>query len=72
MFIKMHKNDNVIIAVESIPKGTEVVEGIVVNEDIPQGHKIAIKDLDQGERIIHYGVTLGYALKPIKRGDWVN
>ncbi|KGT37749.1 galactarate dehydratase [Weizmannia sp. CD-2023] len=72
MFIKMHKNDNVIIAVESIPKGTEVVEGIVVNEDIPQGHKIAIKDLDQGERIIRYGVTLGYALKPIKRGDWVN
>jgi len=72
MFIKMHKNDNVVITVESIPKGTEVFEGVVVNEDIPQGHKIAIKDLEQGEAIIRYGVTLGYTLKPIKRGDWVN
>jgi galactarate dehydratase len=70
--IKINEKDNVAITVSAISAGTIVMDDIVVNEDIPQGHKIALCDLSAGEAIIRYGVTLGYALHPIKKGDWIN
>jgi galactarate dehydratase len=71
-YIKLNERDNVAITVSSISSGTIVLDGICANEDIPQGHKIALRDLSAGEAIIRYGVTLGYALDPIKKGDWIN
>ena len=70
--IKMNENDNVAITVDAIAAGTIVMEGIIANENIPQGHKIALCDLAEGDAIIRYGVILGYAFVPIKKGDWIN
>jgi galactarate dehydratase len=66
-YIKLNEKDNVAITVSAISSGTIVLDGICANEDIPQGHKIALRDLSAGEAIIRYGVTLGYALHPIKK-----
>lgn len=71
-FIKISEIDNVVIAVNKILAGTEVMDNILANEDIPQGHKIALCDIPKGGKVIRYGVVLGYALREIKKGDWIN
>ncbi len=70
--IKINDNDNVAITVNAIPAGTIVIDDILANQDIPQGHKIALSNIEEGEPVIRYGVTLGYALHSIKKGDWIN
>ncbi|KZL89289.1 galactarate dehydratase [Clostridium magnum] len=71
-YIKVNDLDNVAIAVNAIPAGTEVMDNILANEDIPQGHKIALCDIPKDGKIIRYGIVLGYAINPIKKGDWIN
>lgn len=71
-YIKINDLDNVAIAVNAIPAGTEVMDNILANQDIPQGHKIALCDIHKGEKIIRYGIVLGYAINTIKKGDWIN
>jgi len=71
-YIKVNEVDNVAIAVNTIPAGTEVMDNILANEDIPQGHKIALCDIPKGENIVRYGIVLGYAINSIKKGDWIN
>jgi galactarate dehydratase len=71
-FIKINDLDNVAIAVNAIPAGTEVMDNILANQDIPQGHKIALCDIPKDGKIVRYGIVLGYALNPIKKGDWIN
>ena len=38
----------------------------------PRAHKVALTDIPAGSPVIRYGVILGYAMNPIKRGDWIN
>ena len=45
---------------------------ITVNQDTPAGHKVLIKDVQQGEDIIKYGYPIGHAKQNLKAGDWVN
>lgn len=71
-FIKIHENDNVSITVNTISAGTVIMDDVVANENIPQGHKIALGDIAEGEAVIRYGVILGFALQPIQKGDWIN
>ncbi len=72
LYVKIKEQDNVAIAVKEIKAGTQVMEGIVARQDIPQAHKIALCDIPQGGAVIRYGVVLGYALAPIAQGDWIN
>lgn len=72
LYIKIKETDNVAITVDTIAKGTRLMEDILANEDIPQGHKIALIDIPKNSEIIRYGVVLGYAVKDIKKGDWIN
>lgn len=71
-YIKINDLDNVAIAVNKIPAGTEVMENILANQDIPQGHKIVLCDIPKGGKIVRYGIVLGYAIDSIKKGDWIN
>ncbi len=74
-YIKIHQEDNVIVAITNIPKQTAIeVDGrwITVQQDIPQGHKIAIQEIETGECIRKYGHTIGYAKQTIAVGTWVH
>lgn len=71
LLVKVHDSDNVAIAVKPLSAGTEI-EGLHINQDIPQAHKVALKDIPAGSPVIRYGVVLGYATDPIKQGDWIN
>ncbi len=72
LYIKIKENDNVAITVHAIPAGTEIMEGVVSRQEIPQGHKIALEDIKKDAPIRRYGVVLGYALDDIPQGSWIN
>ena len=70
--IKIKDIDNVAVAVDEIKAGTVVINDITALDDIPQAHKIALCDIPEGKPIIRYGVVLGYAMRDIKKGQWIN
>ena len=70
--IRLSAKDNVAIAVEDIARGSAVMPGVTAREDIPQGHKVALDDIEKGGAVIRYGVALGCANKAIPMGGWVN
>ena len=39
---------------------------------IPAGHKIAIKDIKKGDKVIKYGEVIGIAKEDVKAGEWVH
>ncbi len=74
-FIKINPNDNVAVALKPIAKGTTAdISGVSVTtvEDIPQGHKFAIKPIKKGEPVIKYGFRIGYAQEDIEVGAWIH
>jgi len=47
-------------------------EFIVVRDDIPYGHKIALTDIKAGEHIMKYGESIGAASRDISAGEHVH
>jgi galactarate dehydratase len=72
--IQTSPQDNVAIACNAfgLQKGSVVLGDIEVLENIPMGHKIALKDLEKNDAVIRYGQIIGYANHEILRGCWVN
>jgi galactarate dehydratase len=73
MLIRVHPRDNVAIVVEAdgAPAGRAFPEGVTARERIPQSHKIALSDLDEGAPVLRYGQPIGYANRAIPAGSWV-
>lgn len=73
--IKISENDNVAVAVIGLEKNekifTEDTE-IILREGIPQGHKVSLQNIFQGQEIIKYGHPIGKATKDITKGTWVH
>jgi altronate dehydratase small subunit len=59
-------------ALEVISPDGKVILKPKVAEDIPFGHKLAIKPIKKGENIVKYGEVIGVATQPVKAGAWVN
>jgi (2R)-sulfolactate sulfo-lyase subunit alpha len=38
-------------------------------QDIPIGHKVALKDMAVGDTVIKYGVDIGKVVQPIRKGE---
>lgn len=70
--IKINEKDNVAVAVRDLPRGTELPDGTVTCEDIPQAHKIALTDIPAGGEVIRYGAVLGTMREHMPRGGWIN
>ena len=70
-FIHIHPNDNVAVALKTVPAGT-VFEGITAAAEIPQGHKMALRPIAAGEHVVKYGFSIGHAVAPITPGNWVH
>lgn len=74
-FIKLHDNDNVVIALKGLKAGLVIeVDGtrITLNQDVKQGHKIALVDIQSGKDVIKYGFPIGHATIDIKVGCHVH
>ena len=70
--IKINENDNVAVAIRDIHKGQEIIKGVIAKDIIPQAHKVALEDIKKNDEIVRYGVTLGYAIDDIVKGQWIN
>jgi galactarate dehydratase len=71
--IQMHPRDNVAIVVNDggLPAGAVLPDGLVLATRIPQGHKVALTDLEEGAAILRYNVVIGHASRRIQKGSWV-
>ena len=73
-YILMHDNDNVAIVVNDggLPAGAVFADGLTLLEAIPQGHKVALRDVAEGEAVVRYNVTIGFAATNLPAGSWLN
>ncbi|MBI3729990.1 MAG: galactarate dehydratase [Burkholderiales bacterium] len=73
LYIRMHGNDNVAIVANDggLPAATVFPCGLKLLEHVPQGHKLALQDIGEGAAITRYNVTIGYAVRSIPQGSWV-
>ena len=73
-YIRMHDNDNVAIVVNDggLAAGAVFADGLALVDAIPQGHKVALSDLAEGDPVTRYNVTIGYANCAIAKGSWVS
>ncbi|MDX2219144.1 MAG: galactarate dehydratase [Burkholderiales bacterium] len=71
--IRLHPRDNVAIVANDggLPAGTEV-EGVVLTERVPQGHKVLLAPLAEGGEVLRYGVVIGRAARDLSAGCWVH
>mgnify|MGYP001325387511 FL=1 len=78
-FVVHEEGDSVgTIVVEDVKANTDLVGWIMEEDktlnlptisDIPIGHKVALKDLTEGDTVIKYGVDIGRVIAPIKAGE---
>ncbi|MCC8127794.1 MAG: altronate dehydratase family protein [Clostridiales bacterium] len=74
-FIRIHENDSVAVALRPIAKGEQLTVGqyhVTTLEEIPQGHKFALKPIAAGGDVIKYGFRIGRAKENIPAGGWVH
>ena len=70
-FIKIHPTDNVAVALRNVPAGTSF-EGVTALQDIPQGHKMALRPIGAGEQVVKYGFSIGHTTGAVAEGAWVH
>ena len=73
--IKIHKTDSVAVAVEPLFKGDTVTvenDDITLLNDIPAGHKFALKNIENDQNIIKYAYPIGHAKCDIKKGEHIH
>jgi len=74
-FIIMNPNDNCATVLKEIPKDARLhikEISILINQNIPLGHKIALKDIKKGDLVKKYGHSIGIATEDINKGDWIH
>ncbi len=75
---QIDKRDNVATALVQLAPGLVTLRGdtvqsvVTVAEEIPNGHKIALRYIREGEEITKYGVCIGRATTDIPAGSWVH
>ncbi len=74
-FVRIHEDDNVAVALRPIAKGERLTVGkyqVTTLEEIPQGHKFALKEIAAGDPVTKYGFCIGLAKEAIAAGGWVH
>ena len=74
-FIRIHPKDDVAVALRDVARGAvaEVAgKRILVLDDIPMGHKMALRDLRAGEKVLKYGSPIGHLTQDAPAGSWLH
>lgn len=72
---RIHERDNVAVALREIEEGETVRFGelfISAKNTIPQGHKVALMDMDAHTPVIKYGNVIGLTATKIPAGGWLH
>ena len=70
--LRVHSRDNVLVALGDLKKGEEIrvdTGSVVLVSDVPAKHKFATDNLAAGDSVVMYGVGIGKAIVPIRRGE---
>lgn len=70
--IRIHPSDNVEVALTDLESGETVGtngSSLQLTSRIPAKHKYALKDFEVDDEIIMYGVLVGKAVTPIRKGE---
>jgi altronate hydrolase len=70
--MQIDERDNVLVALSDLQSGEQVTsesETYVLETDVPAKHKFAKEALGVGAHIVMYGVVVGKAVEPIRRGE---
>lgn len=74
--IRFNPKDNVGVVIQDVTAGEQVDfdNGLVVTalDTIKAPHKLALKDIKDGEYVVKYGEIMGYATKDISMGSHVH
>ena len=73
--IRIDERDNVAVALRPLATGERVdagSESVVAKQDIPAGHKIALRGLEADESVTKYGVPIGLVTDRVAPGDWIH
>ena len=73
--IVISADDNVATALEAIEQGQTIQAGgatVTAADAIPRGHKIALRAIAAGDRVIKYGSPIGTASSDIAAGGHVH
>ncbi len=75
--VTLHENDNVATARYQLNAGDEIEskeggECIIAADNIPSGHKIALRRIYRSTPIIKYGQNIGTATTDIEPGEHVH
>lgn len=71
----LHPDDNICVATRNLEAGEEISAGpydVRLAEPVRLGHKIALKPIPAGQRVLKYGQTIGFTTRPIEPGQWVH
>ena len=72
------KDTVAVVVVEGVKAGTAMTGWIMdedrmvtvqAQQDIPIGHKVALKDMATGDTVWKYGIDMGKVVAPIKTGQ---
>lgn len=69
--VQLHPDDNVAVARQEIVAGTRCRD-FIARDDVPAMHKLALRAIPAGERVIKYSQSIGIAAMNIERGDHVH
>ena len=81
LIIHDEKDNVAVVVIDKTSKNQECKGWIMENDktinikcinEIPLGHKIALKDLKEGDAILKYGHDIGKVVKSIKKGEHVH
>ena len=73
--IRINPRDNVAVALHPVAAGETLLVGggaVTAAEEIPQGHKIALAAIAEGQPVVKYGFPIGHATADIAAGAWVH
>jgi len=70
-YIRINPADNVAVALEPLSKGEKVLD-VTLQEDIPAGHKITLKDFRSGDNVTKYGFPTGHVTRDAAAGTLID
>lgn len=81
LLVHDHEDNVGVVVVEDLKAGTDMLcvvthdnssFQLTANDDVPIGHKIALKDINEGDTAIKYGEDIGKFVGSVKKGHHVH
>jgi altronate hydrolase len=71
-FLKIHSADNVLVALQDLPKGVVIgdsPEQVELVQPVAAKHKVFIQDMNAGDDVLMYGVLVGKTQYAVSKGQ---